>query len=56
MNQPKHKTFYIDVSDTEGEAIVDESGETIAWVAVKKPISVEDLEVCEKCGRELKNE
>ena len=53
MNQPKHKTFHRDVSDTEGKYITDESGETIAWVAVKKPISVEDFEVCEKCGRKV---
>ena len=44
MSQPRHKTFYIDISDTEGKAIVDENGETIAWAAVKKPITVEDIE------------
>ena len=54
MKQPRHKTFYIDVGPSEGKQIMDENGETIAWVAVKKPITVEDFEVCEKCGRDLR--
>ena len=44
MIQPRHKTFYVDIIGTEGEEIVDESGETIGWSAVKRPITVEDIE------------
>ena len=51
INQPRHKTFYVDVVPIESKEITDENGEIIALVAVRKPIEVENPQVCEKCGR-----
>ena len=51
MNQPRHKTFHVDAGLIEGGEITDENGEIIAWVAVRKPIGVENPQVCKKCGR-----
>ena len=54
MTQPRHKTFHRYISDTEGKHITDENGETIAWVAVRKPITVEKIEEVVNTGQ-IKN-